>query len=80
MPIQLDFDYNSKKYSGVAIPVMSSCNEGVCQQLDITLNKKHLGVIRCTKNGWRITGVKQGIVNVIGKQVNHWYGQSEQNV
>lgn len=77
VPIQLDFDYNNKKYSGVAIPVMSSCNEGVCQQLDVTLNKKHLGVIRCTRNGWRITGVKQGIVNAIGEQVSHWYEQDE---
>jgi len=73
VPINLSFEYRGKAYTGVAIPVMSSCNEGVCQQLDVTLNKKHLGVIRCTKNGWRITGVPQGLVNMIGEQVLDWY-------
>lgn len=71
--IPLNFEFKGKNYTGVAIPVMSSCTGGVCQQLDITLNKKHVGVIRCTKNGWRITGVSQGLVNIIGERIFEWY-------
>ncbi|MGN6569618.1 MAG: hypothetical protein ACTHJ0_16785 [Flavipsychrobacter sp.] len=73
VPVPINFDYKDEHYEGVGIPVMSSCDDGVCQQLDITLNKKHLGVIKCTKNGWRINGVKQGLTNAIGDQIFHWY-------
>jgi hypothetical protein len=73
VPVLLDFTYRDTKYEGVGIPVISSCLDGVCQQLDITLNKEHLGVLRCTRNGWKITGIKQGLVNAIGDEVFHWY-------
>lgn len=73
VPIPLAFSYRNKDYEGVAIPVMSSCENGVCQQLDITLNHEHTGVLRCTPKGWRITGVPQGLVNVIGNLVFESY-------
>jgi hypothetical protein len=73
VPIPLNFVYKNKQYEGIGIPVMSSCVNGVCQYVDITLNNKHIGVIRCTPKGWRITGVPQGFVNVIGDAVFHAY-------
>lgn len=73
VPIPLRFEYRGKQYDGVAVPVMSSCDEGVCHQLDITLNKKHLGVIRNTANGWKITGVPQGLTNAVGEYILDWY-------
>jgi hypothetical protein len=71
--VPLEFEYKGKAYSGVGVPLMSSCHEGVCRQLDITLNKKHLGVLKCTKNGWRITDTPQGLTNAIGAEVFKWY-------
>lgn len=71
--IPFDFTYKGHHYTGIGIPVISSCHNGVCQQVDVTLNHKHLGVIRCTPRGWRITGVPQGLVNVIGDEIFHWY-------
>ena len=71
--VPLNFAYKGKDYKGVGVPVISSCNNGVCQQLDITLNKKHLGVLKCTKNGWRITDIPQGLANAIGEKVAMWY-------
>lgn len=73
VPVPLEFEYRGKNYKGMAIPVISSCADGICQQLDISLNKKHLGVIKCTHKGWRITGVPQGLVNAIGDEIFHWY-------
>jgi len=73
VPVPIEFEYKKKNYKGVGVPVMSSCEDGVCLQLDITLNKVHMGVIRCTKEGWRITGAKQGLVNAIGDEIFHWY-------
>jgi hypothetical protein len=75
VPVPLNFDYRGNNYTGVAIPAMSSCNNGICDRLDVTLNKKHLGIIRCTKQGWRITDVPQGLVNTIGKEILAWYSE-----
>jgi hypothetical protein len=73
IPVPLQFQYKGKEYKGTGIPVISSCKDGVCRQLDITLNKKHLGVIKCTKNGWHITDVPQGLTKAIGNQLFQWY-------
>lgn len=65
VPIPLEFEYKAKKYNGTAVPVMSSCENGLCQQLDVTLNREHVGVLRNTAKGWRISSVAQGLVNAI---------------
>jgi hypothetical protein len=67
IPVPLDFEYRKKKYKGVGIPVISSCENGLCQQVDITLNKKHVGVLKHTKSGWRITDTPQGLTTAIQK-------------
>lgn len=72
-PVPLDFEYRNKKFKGVGIPVMSSCENGICQRVDITLNKKHVGVLKHSKSGWRITGVPQGLTSAIRKQVEKNY-------
>jgi hypothetical protein len=69
VPVPLDFEYRNKRYKGVGIPVMSSCENGICQQVDITLNKKHVGVLKHTKSGWRIPEVSQGLTTAIYKEV-----------
>jgi len=72
--ITLDFNYKNKPYKGIAVPIIDSCSNGICNELDITLNEKHLGIIRCTKEGWRMTNVKpQGLVNAIGEEIFLWY-------
>jgi len=73
IPVPLNFEYRKKKYKGVGIPVMSSCENGVCQQVDITLNKKHVGVLKRTKSGWRIPDVPQGLTTAIRKEVERNY-------
>ena len=73
VPISIEFDYKKKHYKGVGLPVISSCENGICLQLDITLNKKRLGIIKCTKTGWKISKVSQGLVNAIGDEIFHWY-------
>jgi hypothetical protein len=72
--VQLDFNFKDNQYKGIAVPMIDSCSNGICKELDITLNDKHLGVIRCTKDGWRMTDVKpQGLVNTIGEEIFLWY-------
>ncbi|HMJ70818.1 MAG TPA: hypothetical protein VK508_18075 [Cyclobacteriaceae bacterium] len=71
--IPLEFEHKGKGYKGMGVPVMSSCEGGVCKQLDVTLNNKHLGVIKCTKKGWKLTDVPQGLANAIGNEVFLYY-------
>jgi hypothetical protein len=72
--VPLRFEFKDKSYEGYAVPMMESCQDGICNELDITLNDRHLGVIRCAKQGWRMTAVKpQGLVNVIGEKILLWY-------
>lgn len=76
-PVPLAFEYRGQQYEGVGIPVMSSCRDGICWQLAITLNKKHLGVLKQNAKGWYITTVPTGLAKAIGAQVAHWYGSDE---
>ncbi|HEX7754597.1 MAG TPA: hypothetical protein VF421_04590 [Niabella sp.] len=72
--IPLDFTFQSKTYKGMAVPLFTTCANGSCRDLDITLNDQHFGIIRCTKNGWRMTNIKpQKLVNTIGEQITLWY-------
>jgi hypothetical protein len=75
VPVVINFDYRGKNYSGAGIPVMSYCHDGACFQLAITLNKKHLGVLKNTDKGWHLTDVPQGLANAIGNEVSHWYNK-----
>lgn len=75
--IRLAFTFNNKKYQGFAVPLPDSCLDGKCDNLDITLNDEHLGMIRLTEKGWRMTNVKpQKLVTMIGSQIEDWYNES----
>lgn len=71
--IPLDFEYRRKNYKGMAVPVISSCHDGSCDHLDVTLNKKHLGIIKLTSKGWKLTDSSQSLTNAIGDQIEKWY-------
>jgi hypothetical protein len=73
LTVPLEFEYKGKEYKGLGVPVISSCEGGVCQQLDITLNNKHLGVIKCTRTGWKLSDAPQGLANAIGQELHLWY-------
>jgi hypothetical protein len=73
-PIPLKIEYKNKLYEGTAVPVPTACSDGACYDLDITLNKEHIGVLRRTDNKWKISEIKnQGLVNAIGEQISDWY-------
>jgi hypothetical protein len=73
-PILLDFHYKDKTYKGMGIPILTACKSGACQELDITLNKKHIGIIRCINGEWKAGEIKsKGLAGEIGRQVLAWY-------
>jgi hypothetical protein len=73
-PVVLDFEHKGKTYNGTGIPILTSCNEGVCQRFDITLNKEHIGVLRHVDDTWKISEIKtQSLTNAIGQQIENWY-------
>jgi hypothetical protein len=73
-PIPLEFEYNGITYKGEAIPIQTGCHDGICDQHDVSLNNEHIGLIRCTKSGWRLSGLKDiGLIEAIGHELFLWY-------
>ena len=73
-PITLDFEHKGKNYTGTSVPILTACDKGVCQRFDITLNNKHIGVLRNANDKWKITEIKnQTLANEIGHQIENWY-------
>jgi len=73
-PLPLQLEYNGKVYKGEAIPIPETCRDGVCPELDITLNDQHLGILHNMKSGWKMDEVKdKKLVDAIGQEVLLWY-------
>ncbi|MFL5754402.1 MAG: hypothetical protein ACJ76F_13405 [Bacteroidia bacterium] len=74
-PVPLDFVHKTTMYAGEARPVYSSCHDGVCFELDITLNAEHLGTISCGENmKWTMRNISdQTLIDKIGEEIALWY-------
>ena len=72
--IPLELEYNGTVYKGEGVPVPETCEEGVCFQLDITLNDENLGIIRSGKSGWKMDNIKdQRFIDAIGQEIMLYY-------
>ena len=72
--IPIEIEYNGKVYKGEGVPVPETCHDGVCFQLDITLNEENLGIIRSGKSGWKMDNIKdQKFVDAIGNEIQLYY-------
>jgi hypothetical protein len=75
-PIPLELDYKNTHYTGTAIPVLTACENGACYNLDITLNREHIGILRLSEGKWKISEMKsKGLANAIGAQIMDWYAK-----
>lgn len=72
-PIPLQIEYKGNTYKGEGIPVVETCHDGVCYELDITLNDENMGIIRCAKSGWKMDNVEPGLVKAIGEQIFDYF-------
>ena len=58
------------------MPVITSCCEGGCHSLGITLNGTHYGLIRRGGKGWKLGALKpQGLVNALGAEIEAAYAR-----
>jgi len=72
--IPLEIDYAGTHYSGDALPIGPTCHDGICDELDITLNNENLGIIRCMKSGWKMDAVEdKGLIKAIGEELYLWF-------
>jgi len=73
-PVPVEITFDNKEYKGEAIPISETCHDGICDELDVTLNNEHLGIIKCTKGGWKMDGVEdKKFINAIGQEIVLWY-------
>ena len=72
--IPIEFEYNGENFKGEGVPIPETCADGVCFQLDVTLNDESLGIIRSGKSGWKMDGVDdQKFVDAIGQEIMLYY-------
>jgi hypothetical protein len=73
-PVPIKFTYKDVEYKGEGVPVPGACLNGVCYDLDINLNGRHVGMLHRLKNSWKIEGVDdEKFVEAIGDVVTLWY-------
>jgi hypothetical protein len=73
-PIPLQFEYDGAIYKGEAIPITATCADGMCSELEVTINDKHIGIIKKLTNNWKIDGATdQKFVNAIGEQLAEFF-------
>lgn len=73
-PIPLEFEYKDKKFTGEAVPIAQTCENGVCYELEVSLNNDSIGIIRYSKSGWKMDLVSdQKLVDAIGGQIMKWF-------
>ena len=73
-PVKIDFTYGGKNYAGTGLPILTSCAGGACSRFDLTLNGKHVGILRRAGGKWKIGEIKStGLVKAIGAQIEAWY-------
>jgi len=73
-PVPIKFTYKDVEYKGEGVPVPGACSNGVCYDLDINLNGRHVGMLHRLKNSWKIEGVEdEKFIDAIGDVVTLWY-------
>ena len=73
-PVQLEFEYKGTEYKGEAVPITDSCHDGVCDQLQVTLNDAYMGIIYFNGKEWKMKYVKdEKFVETIGAEIMMWY-------
>ena len=73
-PVPIEFEYGDQTFRGEAVPVSQTCHDGVCAELDVSLNDKHVGIIKRLTHNWRIDGAPdQKFVDAIGERIEEWF-------
>jgi len=73
-PVPIEFEYGDQTFKGEAVPVSQTCHDGICAELDVSLNDKHVGIIKRLTHNWRIDGAQdQKFVDAIGEKIEEWF-------
>ncbi|HEX2845102.1 MAG TPA: hypothetical protein VHN59_01040 [Chitinophagaceae bacterium] len=72
--MSLEFEYKDQVYKGEAVPLPETCINGVCYQLDITLNDENMGIARYMKSGWKLDkSDDKKFVEALGNEIMSHY-------
>jgi hypothetical protein len=67
----LEFEVGGTAYSGEALPIVSTFNNGRFDEFEITLNDKNLGLLRRLKSSWKLDLVAdKKLIKAIGEAVS----------
>jgi hypothetical protein len=73
-PIPIEVEVKGKKFTGEAIPIKPTCHDGICEELEVTLNEEHLGILKHSKSGWKMDLEHDPeLIEALGEKIQLWY-------
>ncbi|HYF68801.1 MAG TPA: hypothetical protein VD884_11745 [Ohtaekwangia sp.] len=73
-PIPFNIEYQGVEYKGEAVPIPLTCHDGICDELEITLNDEFRGILKYTKGGWKMEGEPdKKLIQAIGEEIFLWF-------
>lgn len=68
--LEFEFEYQGSAMKAEAMPISQTCMEGGCSAYDISVNNKHLGIIKQRKSGWKLDNAPDPkFIQAIGKAI-----------
>jgi hypothetical protein len=77
-PIPLEFDFEDAHYKGEAQPILATCDDGFCSELEVILNDENFGIIKHMKSGWKMDRMDIKMTRTIGQQIMAYYQKDEE--
>jgi hypothetical protein len=73
-PIPIEVEVKGKKFTGEAIPITPTCHDGICEELEVTLNEEPLGILKHSKSGWKMDLEHDPeLIEALGEKIQLWY-------
>jgi hypothetical protein len=70
-PIKFEFEHKGSPIKGEALPITASCQEGTCFEFDVSINNRHIGILKHLKSGWKMDNAPDPkLIAAIGKAID----------
>jgi hypothetical protein len=69
--LEFKFEYKDKVYKIEAVRLSETCREGTCSEMSISMDNRHLGIIKKRKTGWKMDNAEDPkMIVALGKMID----------
>jgi hypothetical protein len=70
-PLTFELEYKGEKIKGEATAVRASCHGRECFEYDVSINNRHLGMLKQLKTGWKMDNAEDPkLITAVGKAID----------